>query len=871
MPRDTRPWETPLAGQLDPGAQAPAFDFLPGGGQMGALVRGFDWAATPLGPAAGWPQSLKTVLGLLLAARQPMFLAWGPQQTWLYNDAFAPILGRKHPAALGQPSAQVWQEAWGDLAPLFEQVFAGEAVHMDGFTVGLDRDGVVRDASFDFSYTPMRDEAAQVAGLFGVCIETTDRLQAVSALRSGDTRQNVLVALAERFRELDDPSDLSFAAAEILGRALGVSRAGYGTVSKADETISIERDWNAPGIRSLAGVLHFRDYGSYIEDLKAGRTVVVSNADLDPRTAATAGALKAISAHALVNMPVTEQGGLVALLYLNHAQPREWPQEELALIREVAERTRSAVERRRAEEDLRQLAASLEQQVVARTEERDRVWRNSRDLLVVIGADGVFRDVNPAWTAILGYRPEEVIGRSFVAFVWPGDAGLTQTGLDAALSKRNLTGFENRYLHKDGSLRWISWHTATEGELVFAYGRDVTVEKQAQAELAAAHEALRQSQKMEAVGQLTGGIAHDFNNLLAAISGSLELLSRRLADGRTAGVERFIGTAQGATRRAAALTHRLLAFSRQQTLDPRPVDANRLIAGMEDLVRRSVGPNVELEVVGAGGVWTIKVDPSQLENALLNLCINARDAMAPQGGRLTIETANKWLDERAAKERELPPGQYVSICVTDTGTGMAPEVIARAFDPFFTTKPLGEGTGLGLSMVYGFVRQSGGQVRIYSELGKGTTMCLYLPRHTGEDLPAPEPEAEHHGLGAGETVLVIDDEPAIRMLITSVLQEAGYTTLEAGEGASGLRMLQSDTPIDLLITDVGLPGGMNGRQVADQARVARPALKVLFITGFAENAVVGNGHLAHGMEVLTKPFDIEALENKVRDLIDRTN
>jgi PAS domain S-box-containing protein len=969
-------------------------------GSMVERITAFDWGSTPLGPASGWPRSLKTVVDIVLTAKQPMFLAWGTERTWLYNDAFVPILGKKHPSALGKPSMQVWEEARIDLEPLFNQVFSGEPVHMQGFTVGLDRQGGVEEAIFDFSYTPVRNDEGETAGLFGVCIETTGRIRAErreaesiarqrrqfqqapgfvivmsgkdhvvdfvndkhrevfgsgawvgktiraafpslegqgffelldqvyasatpfqarraevrfrrgnggeeevrylsfvyaptfddsgavvgifcdgydvtdavlaeKALKAGDLRQRVLVELAERFRDLSETADLSYSAAELLGKALSIDRAGYGSVDIRAETITIERDWNSPGIESLAGVLLFRNYGSYIEDLKRGTTVIVHDAYADPRTAQRADALKAISAQSFVNMPVTERGGLVALLYLNHGQKREWTSEELTLIREIAERTRAAVERRRAEEELRLLAASLERQVVQRTEERDRVWRNSRDLLVIIGADGIFRAVNPAWTTILGQRTEDVVGRSFLDFIWAEDAALTQGGLDTAASKHDLTNFENRYTNVDGTPRWISWHTAAEGDLVLAYGRDVTAQKRAQDELALAQEALRQSQKMEAVGQLTGGIAHDFNNLLAAIGGSLELLSRRIAEGRMNGVERFISTAQSASRRAAALTHRLLAFSRQQTLDPRPTQVNRLIGGIEDLIRRSVGPYVEVEVVGAGGLWLTKIDASQLENALLNLCINARDAMAPHGGRLTIETANKWLDERAAKDRELPAGQYISICISDTGSGMTPEVIARAFDPFFTTKPLGEGTGLGLSMVYGFVRQSGGQVRVYSGVDRGTTMGLYLPRYTGDaDIPQPT-NKRVTGTGDGETVLIIDDEPSIRMLVVEVLEEAGYAAIEAPDGASGLRALQSDVRIDLLVTDVGLPGGMNGRQVADAARAIRPELKVLFITGFAENAVVGNGHLDKGMEVLTKPFEMSELANKIRDLIER--
>jgi signal transduction histidine kinase len=378
---------------------------------------------------------------------------------------------------------------------------------------------------------------------------------------------------------------------------------------------------------------------------------------------------------------------------------------------------------------------------------------------------------------------------------------------------------------------------------------------------------LRQSQKMEAVGQLTGGLAHDFNNLLTGISGSLELTRARLSQGKADSVDRYITTAQEAVKRAAALTHRLLAFSRRQALEPKPTNVNRLVTGMEELIRRTVGPAIHVEVVGAGGLWSTLVDPNQLENALLNLCLNARDAM-PQGGRLTIETANRWLDERGARDHDIAPGQYISLCVTDTGTGMEPDVAAHAFDPFFTTKPLGQGTGLGLSMIYGFARQSGGQIRIYSEVGKGTTMCLYLPRH--DDDPnfnaANFPEASE-SLGDGEVVLVIDDEPSIRMLITDVLSDTGYSVLEASDGPAGLRVLQSAARIDLLITDVGLPGGMNGRQVADAARTLRPDLRVLFITGYAENALMGNGHLEKGMHVLAKPFEVERLAIKIRELV----
>jgi len=388
------------------------------------------------------------------------------------------------------------------------------------------------------------------------------------------------------------------------------------------------------------------------------------------------------------------------------------------------------------------------------------------------------------------------------------------------------------------------------------------------AELIHAEEKLRQSQKMEAVGQLTGGLAHDFNNLLAGISGALDLMGMRIAQGRLNDIDKYMLAAQSAAKRAAALTHRLLAFSRRQTLDPRPLDVNLLVEGMTELIQRTVGPSILVETVSAPGLWSASVDASQLENAILNLCINSRDAM-PDGGRIIIETANQWLDAEAALANDLPAGEYLSLTVTDTGTGMAPGVIAKAFDPFFTTKPIGEGTGLGLSMIYGFAKQSGGQVRISSELGKGTSMCIHLPRYHGEAGASTAAPAQSAAALTGScgTILIVDDEPTVRLLLTDVLGDLGYTLIEAADSLTGLKLLQSDVGIDLLITDVGLPGGMNGRQMADAGREVRPGLKTLFITGYAESAALGNSSLGAGMQVLTKPFSIDILATRVLELL----
>ncbi|MFS0771143.1 ATP-binding protein [Sphingomonas sp. 1P08PE] len=517
-----------------------------------------------------------------------------------------------------------------------------------------------------------------------------------------------------------------------------------------------------------------------------------------------------------------------------------------------------------SQKELHALNKVLEQRVEARTAERDRVWQLTNDLMATARLDGYLLQVNPAWERLLGWTQEELLTRPFIEIVQEADHAETADVVGRLAAGEVVTGFVDHVLASDGSARTIMWTAVPEGssDLFYIIGRDLTEQHNVE-------EALRQAQKMQAVGQLTGGLAHDFNNLLTGMMGNLELLQIRLAGGRLDDLDRFVLAAQGAGRRAAALTQRLLAFSRRQTLDPRPADVNRLIAGMEDLIRRTIGPANEFEVVGAAGLWPANIDAGQLENAILNLCINARDAM-PDGGRITIETANKWLDERTARQRDLEPGQYLSVCVTDTGTGMDAQTAQRAFEPFFTTKPLGQGTGLGLSMIYGFARQSGGQVRIYSELGMGTTICIYLPRHLGDALDEPlDKRLPSLASTGGGTVLVVDDEATIRHLIDEILDDAGYTVINAADGVAGIKVLQSGARIDLLITDVGLPGGMNGRQVADAARHLRPGLKVLFITGYAENAAVGNGHLEPGMELLTKPFSLEALTNKVSDMMEK--
>ena len=521
-------------------------------------------------------------------------------------------------------------------------------------------------------------------------------------------------------------------------------------------------------------------------------------------------------------------------------------------------------------------------------------WDLPTDRFAVDEAFATAFGLNPELGRI-GLRLEEV-----VATVHPDDKAGLVAAIDEAIRRGGAYAHQYRVRRADGRYYWIEAngrvdHAADGTPLSFpGVLLDVEERRAAQAErdrnaaalqalnetleqrviertteLMRTEEQLRQAQKMEAVGQLTGGLAHDFNNLLAGISGSLELMQARIRKGQFGELERYIQVAQGTTRRAASLTHRLLAFSRQQTLTPKPTRVDQLVDGIEELVRRTIGPAIALEVVAADDLWPALIDPGQLENALLNLCINARDAM-PDGGRITIAATNESLDAATAAAYGLPEGPYLSLCVTDTGTGMPPEVVARVFEPFFTTKPIGQGTGLGLSMIHGFAQQSGGQVRIHSEVGRGTAVRLYMPRHhggvEGEAVPATPVDAGR--ALDGQTVLVVDDEPSVRMLVVEVLEDLGYTALQAQDSVAGLKILQSGARIDLLVTDVGLPGGMNGRQMADAARARRPDLKVLFITGYAEHGVLGSGQLEAGMHVLIKPFPVERLGTVIKELID---
>ena len=514
---------------------------------------------------------------------------------------------------------------------------------------------------------------------------------------------------------------------------------------------------------------------------------------------------------------------------------------------------------------LRQLNADLERRVIERAQARGLTWQLSPDLLGALNSKGYFETSNPAWQTVLGWSEAEVASMSIFELLHPDDVEHTRAGFELTLVGQPALRFANRYRCKDGSYRWISWVGIQEDNFVYCTGRDITAERAAEAELLAAQEALRQSQKMETIGQLTGGIAHDFNNLLTGILGSLDLVRRRMEANKFDDIARFMDAASNSAKSAAALTHRLLAFARRQSLESRPNDLNRLVTGMEDLLKRTLGERIELQCVLAEDLWTALTDANQVESAVLNLAINARDAM-PNGGRLTIETVNVQLDkEYTSLHEDVRPGDYVAISVSDTGVGMSPEVLARAVDPFFTTKPPGEGTGLGLSGIYGFAKQSRGHLRLYSEIGHGTTVKLYLPRalQSAVDLSLVSKVPPR---GQGETILVVEDETTVRLVICDSLKDLGYNILAAPDAREAILLLRTSQHVDLLISDVVLPH-VNGRKLAATARGLRANLKVLFVSGYAENATVRGDFLEPGMDMLTKPFALDALAAKVHAMI----
>ncbi len=710
-----------------------------------------------------------------------------------------------------------------------------------------------------------------------------------------EQRQAALMGLSDLLREQPDSLTIANAAVRALGTTLNVSRAAFASIDPGGQYATIERYWSNGSLNVYQERMCFADYGDFLYDLQNDELVVVDDVLHDVRTASQAASLRARRIQSLVCVPLQEQGRLSAALVLLQDQPRAWLEDDISFIREVADRAWTADERMRAERALR-----------ASEEQFRTLADNMSQFAWMADPAGRIYWYNKRWYDYTGTTLEAMRALGWRAVHHPDHHVRVSTSMKRAVAIGSIWEETFPLRGKDGKYRWFLARALPIrdelGQVIHWFGTNTDITAQVTAEEALrelndnlerrvaertrelaeinhrlhlemgererAEDALRHAQKMEAIGQLTGGLAHDFNNMLTGVLGALDLIQRRLASGRSVDLERYIDAAVTSANRAAALTHRLLAFARRQSLDPKPVDVNQLVISMEDMLRRTMAEHIQLNTRLQPDPWLAYTDAHQLENALLNLVINARDAMEG-GGRITIQTGCVRISD--SQPDNPAPGDYVTLSVADSGSGMPAEVVTKAFDPFFTTKPIGQGTGLGLSMVYGFVKQTGGHVRIDSTVGQGTLITLFLPRNCLQpttDVPEETGFSAIPGALQGETVLVVEDEAAVRMLVLEVLEELGYQVLEAVDANSALPVLRSDQRVDLLVSDFGLPG-MNGHQLVEIARQHRPELKVLFITGYAPNAEVRGDFLGPGMDMLAKPFNIDVLATKVRQLIGR--
>ena len=1010
---------------------------------MGARMRAHDWTTSPLGPPAGWPAALRTVVGLMLTSRFPMFVAWGPELTFLYNDGYRPVFGAKHPIALGRPFAEVWADIWPDVGPLVDRALAGEASFHENLPLTMERNGYPEETYFTFSYSPLRDDTGRVMGMFCACTETTQtvlsdrRLRAVeAALRAANARlategehlralfrqapgfmcvlrgpEHVFELANDAYHQLIGRQDIIGKPARealpvLVGQGFyelldGVYQSGEPFVGYGQPLI-IQRDPGGPVETRFVTFVYqpIRDAdgqvtGIFVEgsDITEAKRAEEALRDSEERllVAQRAGQIGTFELRADGSLAVSEEfcrlWGLppqpvvpleecVALIHpedrprLSTLHPGRVPSNGLGYVeyrirrpdtgaeRWIARRGESVrqgtddklrvvgvvydiTERKRVEEELRQrthdleiinrtgaaMAAELDLERLVQTVTDGgvaltgaefgaffyNVLREDGEAYTLYTLSGVPRQAfagfpMPRNTAVFGptfagegivrsdditkdprygrnspyhgvpkghlpvrsylavpvkSRSGEVLGGLFFGHSKPGVFTERSEATLAPLSAQAAVAIDNVRLFQ-ASHREIAQRAAAEEQLRLLNERleERVAEEMAVRRQAEAH--LQQAQKMEAVGQLTGGVAHDFNNLLQVIGGNLQLLLRDVAGNDRA--EQRVRNALSGVSRGAKLAASLLAFARRQPLEPRAVNLGRLLRGLDDMLRRALGEEIAIETVAAGGLWNTMVDPVQVENALLNLAINARDAM--QGhGTLTIEIGNAWLDdEYAARHGDVQPGQYVVLAVSDTGCGMPPEVVERVFEPFFSTKPEGQGTGLGLSMVYGFVKQSGGHIKIYSEVGQGTTIRLYLPRtHQEEDVTGIVEAGPVRG--GSEAVLVVEDDGAVRATVAAMLADLGYRVLQAMDAQSALTILESGAAVDLLFTDVVMPGPLRSPDLARKARERLPHLAVLFTSGYTQNAIVHAGRLDAGVELLSKPYTREALARKVRHVL----
>ena len=814
------------------GRDRSALAFLTGGGAAGKLILAQDWTNTSLGPPELWPLPLKTIVSVMLGSNQPMFVVWGAERTLVYNTPYAEILANKHPLAMGKDFLDVWSETRGDLEGIVAQAYRGEPVQMDDITLFIERRGYREETHFSFSYSPLRVDVDSVAGLFCACTETTEAVMIQRRLLESQARarvdaQRVQLALdagaiiGTWFWHL--PTD-HFTADEQFARSFGLSSEVCSTGLGIEQVVATVHPDDKPGLMTAIAEVIGRG-GAYAHQYRVRRHDgryhwIEANGRVE---------------HAPDGTPLNFPGVLIDVENRRAAE---------TALRESEERFRAAV----------QAVNGI-------------LWTNT--------ADGEMQGEQPGWSALTGQSYDEYSGFGWARAVHPDDAQATVDAWKAAVAEGRTFVFEHRVRRHDGVWRrfsiraiplmdargaireWVGVHT------------DVTEQREAEAVLERSREELErlvqertiqlvQAQKMEIVGQLSGGMAHDFNNLLQGIGGCLAVLDRYVPDGSP---RRLFTAAEEAITRGAQLTHSMLAFARRQMLTPKPTRLLSLVESMQPLLERTLGGLIHFDIDVPADTAAVMVDPAQLESAILNLAINARDAM-PQGGVLTLHTDNVVIRRQGEPGRpaELAPGDYVAITLADTGTGMDEPTLARAFEPFFTTKEVGRGSGLGLSMVYGMVAQSGGGVTMTSEAGKGTSVTIFIPRAMEAAAAAAAPVTAT-GPASRKVVLLADDDHLVRTGASAVLEMLGYHVLAASSGVEALQVLQDAEAVDVLVTDYAMPG-MSGVALIQETRRLAPKLPVLLITGYADKPE-GIEHCA----ILHKPFRPHALAEQLTTLL----
>jgi PAS domain S-box-containing protein len=794
---------------------------FPGDSDMARRMREMDWAATPLGTPDTWPTGLKTPLAMMLTSRFEMWLGWGEDLCFFYNDAYVPTLGIKHPTALGRPLREVWSEVYADVEPQVHSVMKrGVPTWNKALLLLLERNGYPEETYHTFSYSPLR-EGTDIKGLMCVVTEETERVISERRLETVRRLGECLIGAVTRDAVLQGVCDALAANTEDFPFSLAYVRDPLGGLVGCSATEEgrdlLQRPWPLdaaePGLRK-----HALPQGSYPTgawSIQPTQSLVISIAGL--------------------------HGDPAAILVLGLNPHRRDDEGLLDLATLVADRAAGAFAQARSVEEERRRS--------------DRIWTNARDLMVVVDGDGVFQSVSPAWTRILGHRVEDVIGRRIADFVLSEDATVTDRALDEVFHGSQVTGFENRYRTLDGGARWISWNTAFEDGLVYGYGRDITEERQQAEALKHAEEALRQAQKMEAIGQLTGGVAHDFNNLLTVIRSSADLLrSRDLPEDRR---RRYVDAISDTADRAAKLTSQLLAFSRRQALKPEHFNVATKVETLGEMLRTILGSRIWLDVSVLCEDCFVKSDINQFETALINLAVNARDAMGGEGA-LTIRIGATGAIP-AIRGHAASQGDFITVAVADDGAGIPEDDLARIFEPFFTTKEVGRGTGLGLSQVYGFAKQSGGDVAVESRLDQGSTFTLYLPRTRRVEIQAklsPAPARTRHD----GRVLVVEDNAAIGEFATQLLQDLGYRTELATNAVEALARLEAPTPFDIVFSDVVMPG-IGGVELARIIKGRWPDVQVVLTSGYS-HVLATDSH--HGFPLLHKPYSVEELSHILR-------